>query len=769
MQEFSHKSFFVPVGVRFVFDASDDCTIVHSALYSCLRAVFGLSVAGVLVAVFSCMLVYQLLSHERKKMYWEQLELRCRSIYAPPPPQAQPLPPPMPSTAAVIETSRNAACRCCEQCHSHRAIIQPTYPWDGDNRFWTPAPGLRGNFYSPNPGSDDPMLASRVQPAQHGMRAQRPGWSWPRLPWQRSGDAPTQRFRQTPSSPDSQYGFSNNSSRMDNPAMIQAQSGYTLINGPIQHYGVWGPPPPYSDPNSPARRGRHPYGLTNPCQQIIEHSTVQTHQVQAPIHQNLAVMECHQRTASMDHLVDHHIEVNSGGVQSQTLHRYKKPSGFKVKESHDSSLASDSDNNQRTLTHSNTLPFRKAKKRNDVTTKSVGPHQPASRPNIQYVFNGAQNADGDSGIAAGCSNSSNNGQYPNPKRRKNGVDNTAFNALEDGKPSFEIAESEVYFGDVSSCCNNSTKNENFYDENGRSAKRSADDANEFAMQRYAKAEQNASSSMSNRLGFGSKPDYMKLTTSTETAKNNSRSSNRQSMCSMDSGEKTDFTDLSPLTPTTPYAMSDAKTSTATITTVATTHQRIAPLSHQYGNLAAVFNDILEPNESAYHTSRESRPRIQTKHYSEVHLDAEIPVDIGGKDAMNRSMKSGSANSSLNNSMRSYHSGKTRSTATVTVAAAAATTAVAQTESSPFNAGHKFNANTSSRNSRNNSLKLKSNAMHNGCVVNDVDDIDLMYLDANSNDSPENSETSEQEVTAANNTNEWTEKNIGSSGGGDRRL
>lgn len=737
---------FVSVGVRFVFDASDDCTIVHSALYACLRAVFGLSVAGVLVAVFSCMLVYQLLSHERKKMYWEQLELRCRSIYAPPPPQAQPLPPPMTNAAAVIDTSRNATCRCCEQCHSHRAIMQPTYPWEGDNRFWTPAPGLRGNFYSPNPGTDDPILASRVQQSQHGMRSQRPGWSWPRLPWQRNVNAANHRFRQTPSSPDSQYGFSNNSSRMDNPALIQAQTGYTLINGPIQHYGVWGPPPPYSDPNSPARRGRLPYNMTNPCQQMIEHSTVQTHQVPAPSHQNI-VMECHQRTASMDHLVDHHIEANGVVVQSQTLHRYKKPIGFKSKESHDTAQASDSDCNQRPLTHSNTLPFRKAKKRNDVTTKSVGPHQAASRPNVQYVFSGNQKADTDSGVAAGCSSSSSAGQYPNPKRRKNGVDNTAFNALEDGKASFEVAESEVYFGDVSSCCNNSTKNDHFYDESSRTPKRSADDANEFVMQRYAKVEANVPSSMSARLGFATKPDYMKLTTPTESTKNNCRNSNRQSMCSMDSGEKTDFTDLSPLTPTTPYAPSDANTSAAV------THQRIAPLSHQYGNLAAVFDDILEPNESAYHTSRETRPRTQTKHYSEVHLDAEIPVDIAGKD-VNRSIKSGSANSSLNNSMRSHHSGKTRPTG-------------GQSDASPFNIGHKFSAN-SARNSRNNSLKSAPNATHNGCAANDADDIDLMYLDANANDSPESSETSEQDATP-NSSNEWTEKNIGNGSGGDRRL
>lgn len=51
------RPFFFPfriVGYRFVFDSADECTVVHNALYSCLRAIFGISVAGVLVAVFSC-------------------------------------------------------------------------------------------------------------------------------------------------------------------------------------------------------------------------------------------------------------------------------------------------------------------------------------------------------------------------------------------------------------------------------------------------------------------------------------------------------------------------------------------------------------------------------------------------------------------------------------------------------------------------------------------------------------------------------------------
>lgn len=47
--------------VRFVFDSAVNCDVVHGAMYSCLRAMFGLSVGGVLVAVFCCMLIYQLL------------------------------------------------------------------------------------------------------------------------------------------------------------------------------------------------------------------------------------------------------------------------------------------------------------------------------------------------------------------------------------------------------------------------------------------------------------------------------------------------------------------------------------------------------------------------------------------------------------------------------------------------------------------------------------------------------------------------------------
>lgn len=107
-------------------------------------------------------ILFCFLSHERKKMYWEQLELRCRSLYS----GAPPIPPPGP----VIGTARGAPCRCCEQCHAHRAAMPSAYPWDGDSRFWA---GQAGNFYSPNPGGDEGMGAS-------GNGHRNRSWNWPR-------------------------------------------------------------------------------------------------------------------------------------------------------------------------------------------------------------------------------------------------------------------------------------------------------------------------------------------------------------------------------------------------------------------------------------------------------------------------------------------------------------------------------------------------------------------------------------------------------------
>ncbi|CAG2100824.1 unnamed protein product [Medioppia subpectinata] len=66
------------VGHHMTFDEIMDCDVVHGLLFSCLRGLFGLSVFAILMCIFSLMLVYQLLSHQKKKKYLQQLELRRR-------------------------------------------------------------------------------------------------------------------------------------------------------------------------------------------------------------------------------------------------------------------------------------------------------------------------------------------------------------------------------------------------------------------------------------------------------------------------------------------------------------------------------------------------------------------------------------------------------------------------------------------------------------------------------------------------------------------
>ncbi|XP_029050357.2 uncharacterized protein LOC114879532 isoform X1 [Osmia bicornis bicornis] len=201
-----------------LFEGTPHCEAVHGALHACLRALFGVSVAGILACIFSCMLVYQLLSHEKKKMYWEQLELRCRSLYG---------------QGGTVGPA-TGSCGCCNDC-------------GGAGPWWAQTPG---NLYTPNPD-----LA--------------PSRRW-RLPWSRSrGPAP---------SPDSNYGFHTqarqteanventngpysvlNSQSSGPYSVLNAQNGpytpstasYSVLEAPVP---MWGPPPPYSDPNSPARR-----------------------------------------------------------------------------------------------------------------------------------------------------------------------------------------------------------------------------------------------------------------------------------------------------------------------------------------------------------------------------------------------------------------------------------------------------------------------------------------------------------------------------------
>lgn len=472
------------------------------------------------------------------------------------------MPPPGP---AIIGTPGSGPCRCCEQCHAHRAAIPSAYPWDGDSRFWA---GQAGNFYSPNPGGDE---GNRMGSTGSGHRNR--SWNWPRMPWQRNEPSPqtnqpqaqpSQRFRGPVTSSDSQYGFSNGAPNMNDGTSVSPQNGYSVIGGP---YGVWGPPPPYSDPNSPARRGRYQYVHPNPCHSLHEH-----------IPPNQPVPECHQHNSSA---TDSHSEqfCPQGSTQlpgqQQQRSASKRQNQFKTKDNYENT-PSDSDGGQRDRS-SNTLPARKTKKRIDVTAnKSIGPNQPQQRVNIQNVFNNLQAESNNQSDAS--ENEYNEPTHPNtepsstnptPQHAKNrriklGIENTGFQPIDTGEHGELIngnAESEVYFADVSSCCNISVKNDNYYeDANQRRSNKAdkADAADDYLSQRFGKKE----SSIRSRLPFPQmipedfeKSSGKQMNIPVVPAPRTSiiqKEVSRQSMCSVESGEKTDFTDLSPVTPTTNF-------------------------------------------------------------------------------------------------------------------------------------------------------------------------------------------------------------------------
>ncbi|CAB3241600.1 unnamed protein product [Arctia plantaginis] len=194
-------------------------------------------------------------------MYWEQLELRCRSLYRPSTGQ--------PTPAAGRQVQSN--CSCCAQCHP----TQPAWDISLQHRFW--APGRIGNLYSPNPGTGRKTSA----------------WSW--FPWPRSNSQNSRcRMGGVPQSGDSAYGFCETEgppqnatgydgryphnfeqpfqrAQVHNPQTFnqhrefaqhpqnfaQAQPNFQPANFTQEQFGeasgsfdaatgVWGPPPPYS-------------------------------------------------------------------------------------------------------------------------------------------------------------------------------------------------------------------------------------------------------------------------------------------------------------------------------------------------------------------------------------------------------------------------------------------------------------------------------------------------------------------------------------------
>lgn len=254
--------------LRYVFAAAPNCEVIHGTIYSCLRAMFGLSVIGILVSIFSCMLVYQILSHEKKKKYLAELNSRCRTLY-----QRPGL-----NQSHHSQYTRGRYADNTQLCH---------YPWELNNRLCT---GMSGNLYTPTPENSISTISTTINttPTENtNSRGQEcsdnsfANWRW--LPWNRKTIANNnsqlihshsdtlgvhQRSNAVARPPhwryshsDAIYGFRppalQNSRETMSSYSVTGQYGRALPGmdlGQIDSLSnlLWGPPPPYSHPPSTA-------------------------------------------------------------------------------------------------------------------------------------------------------------------------------------------------------------------------------------------------------------------------------------------------------------------------------------------------------------------------------------------------------------------------------------------------------------------------------------------------------------------------------------
>lgn len=278
---------------------------------------------------------------------------------------------------------------------------------------------------------------------------------------------------------------------------------------------------------------------------------------------------------------NHSIQQFNNATQQNAFRNPGKRQAFKPAKDNYENTPSDSDGPRDRF--SNTLPLRKTKKRVEAGAKSIGPNQPAPRVNVQNVFNSNTPNTAQNSVET-SENEYNEPSLPNneascsgqmapvhakTRRIKAGVENTGFQTVEaleadamNGKV-MEPTESEVYFADVSSCCNMSVKNDNYYEDTNQRRRNmkdknkivqeqeqfTKDQADDYIAQRFGKREP----SVRSRLPFPQiipetyeKPAVMPRPSLMH------KDISRQSMCSVESGEKTDYTDLSPATPSTNF-------------------------------------------------------------------------------------------------------------------------------------------------------------------------------------------------------------------------
>lgn len=155
---------------------------------------------------------------------------------------------------------------------------------------------------------------------------------------------------------------------------------------------------------------------------------------------------------------------------------YENTADNELQASNDNSESTDTSSSQDRIPH--TLPVRKIKKRVDVASvKSVAPI-PNPRTNVKQVFNSNYPEDTQKLEEEPSYHEPNlpdtnkviNSENQNCRflPRLQGVENAAFQKQENSPVKAEPTESEVYFADVSSCCNISVRNDgqdsSLYDE-----------------------------------------------------------------------------------------------------------------------------------------------------------------------------------------------------------------------------------------------------------------------------------------------------------------
>ncbi|XP_065340792.1 uncharacterized protein LOC135940053 isoform X2 [Cloeon dipterum] len=486
--------------MRFVFHNTPDCEVVHGALYSCLRALFGLSVIGILVCIFSCMLVYQLLSHEKKKMYWEQLEMRCRYLYGRRPFSQHQY---TYCGCSCDDCPRAAAAASTSTIAPHTEVFQPWPAWQWDaaeERYWTP-PRV-GNLYTPNP---EDQVVQQHQQQQQQSRESTAGsnarWSW--LPWNRATlhavEAPeVEQQRPLRTDPDSQYGFGVRAATTT-ATIIQTPRGHmtSTVVRPLTAQAfmtdasssyMWGPPPPYSQPpstagnsvaNSPSRQAALIAQAEQHHASLCQRQVLQSLAASPALHHMHS--HCEQQTStpsSPQNLPVSPLQspvINARHASTLSASTYCT----RLRAENIQAIKSLADLPQPAVTNAaGSLPSRKLKKKSidaqiskvdsqeSEISSAISPNDSPSRKGLASSLRGLFGNMPGSPVMV----------HPTPRCLAQSAPTSAINSplksapipavrrhcVESLKPSTEAAESELYFADVSSC--NGGPDSSLYDE-----------------------------------------------------------------------------------------------------------------------------------------------------------------------------------------------------------------------------------------------------------------------------------------------------------------